>query len=379
MSKFIAVFAVLAALCSLAAPFRLPGCIPDQCKAPDCRCFSTSPPGGLKPEAIPQLVFLTFDEAVTAINMVNYTSILTNRKNPNDCPIAMTFFVTHKSNDYTLTHDLFFAGNEIGSASISHSTPAQTWATKTVEEWSQELGGMRQTLAKFANIPIGAVQGERAPFLQTSGDVTFQAMTQVGLKWDCSYPTIAHSDPAAFPYTMDFGFAQDCQIEPCPQASYPGVWNVPMIVLKDKAGHSCSMADGCANRTETADEALDFLRSNFDVHYQSNRAPFGVHLHAAWFLEKSTNLDGYLKFVDELVAMDDVYIVTVSQGVEWMKNPVPLSEAKEFFKCPKVVPKPCTPTKCYFEDPEQGNQLVMNSCVPCPDAYPTPDNPIGEL
>ena len=90
----------------------------DQCKAPDCRCFSTSPPGGLKPEAIPQLVFLTFDEAVTAINMVNYTSILTNRKNPNDCPIAMTFFVTHKSNDYTLTHDLFFAGNEIGSASI---------------------------------------------------------------------------------------------------------------------------------------------------------------------------------------------------------------------------------------------------------------------
>jgi len=223
-------------------------CNPAECVAPDCRCFSQSPPDGLDPEDIPQLVFLTFDEAITKTNMVNYSSILHNRKNPNDCPVTMTFFVTHDSNDYTFTHQLFYTGNEIASASISHSTPAQTWASKTVEEWTDELGGMRQTLAKFANIPIASIQGERAPFLQTSGDVTFQAMQKSGLKWDCSYPTIKYSEPAAFPYTMDYGFAQDCQIKPCPTSTYPGVWNVPMVVLRDVEGHTCSMADGCANR-----------------------------------------------------------------------------------------------------------------------------------
>jgi len=354
-------------------------CNPAECVAPDCRCFSQSPPDGLHPEDIPQLVFLTFDEAITKTNMVNYSSILHNRKNPNDCPVTMTFFVTHDSNDYTFTHQLFYTGNEIASASISHSTPAQTWASKTVEEWTDELGGMRQTLAKFANIPIASIQGERAPFLQTSGDVTFQAMQKSGLKWDCSYPTIKYSEPAAFPYTMDYGFAQDCQIEPCPTSTYPGVWNVPMIVLRDVEGHTCSMADGCANRTTTSEEAYTFLKSNFNSHYNSTKAPFGVHLHAAWFLEKSSNLDGYLQFLDDLATMKDVYIVTVSQGLEWMKNPVPLTKANEFFSCPKIAPSKCTTRNCYFEDPIHGNEIVMTSCVPCPDVNPTPGNPFGEL
>lgn len=380
MNKSFIITVVLLALWNQATSLPLdPVCNENNCSGPDCRCFSTSPPDNLKPEEIPQLVFLTFDEAITQSNILKYRSILQDRKNPNDCPIAITYFVTHNSNDYTFTHELFYAGSEIASGSISHATPASTWALKTVEEWSDELGGMRQTLSKFANIPIESIVGERAPFLQTSGDVTFQAMSQSGIKWDCSYPTITYSSPGAFPYTMDYGFPQDCQIEPCPKSSYPGIWNVPMIVLRDVANHTCSMADGCANRTTTEAEAYNFLKSNFNAHHGTNKAPFGVHLHAAWFLEEPANFDGYLHFLDDLVAMDDVYIVTVSQGVEWMKNPVALSGAKEFFKCPRVIPKPCAPTNCYFEDPDTGADLVMASCVSCPDLYPSPGNPLGEL
>lgn len=66
-------------------------------------------------------------------------------------------------------------------------------------------------------------------------------------------------------------------------------------------------------RTTTEAEAYNFLKSNFNAHHGTNKAPFGVHLHAAWFLEEPANFDGYLHFLDDLVAMDDVYIVTVSQ------------------------------------------------------------------
>lgn len=69
--------------------------------------------------APPQLVFLTFDDAITSFNYNNYTHILGNRVNPNKCPISMTFYVTHKSNDYTYTHDLYFKGNEIAVKSVS--------------------------------------------------------------------------------------------------------------------------------------------------------------------------------------------------------------------------------------------------------------------
>ena len=89
------------------------------CKLPNCFCMSTNPPKNMKPNEIPQLVFLTFDDAITVSNYDYYVSILKNRVNPNGQPISMTFYVTHEYNDYVKTHDLFYMGNEIACHSVT--------------------------------------------------------------------------------------------------------------------------------------------------------------------------------------------------------------------------------------------------------------------
>ena len=46
---------------------------------------------------------------------------LSNRTNPNGCPIKATFYVSHEWTDYTMVHDLYRAGHEIASHTITHS------------------------------------------------------------------------------------------------------------------------------------------------------------------------------------------------------------------------------------------------------------------
>lgn len=66
-----------------------------------------------------QFVFLSFDGAITTSNVDNYTALFTNRYNPNGCPVSFTFFTFHEYNDYTLTHRLYFKGQEIATLSLT--------------------------------------------------------------------------------------------------------------------------------------------------------------------------------------------------------------------------------------------------------------------
>lgn len=90
------------------------------CKLPECLCMSSSAPNGLKPEEIPQLVFLTFDDAISDWMYPIYDRILRNRKNPNGCPVTMTFYVTHEATNYQLVNEFFNKGNEIASHSVRY-------------------------------------------------------------------------------------------------------------------------------------------------------------------------------------------------------------------------------------------------------------------
>lgn len=42
------------------------------------------------------------------------------------------------------------------------------------------------------------------------------------------------------------------------------------------------MADACSNPS-TEEEVLEMLLKNFNRHYKSNKAPFGIFYHSAWF------------------------------------------------------------------------------------------------
>ena len=75
----------------------------------------------------PQMVFLTFDDAVTDENHHVYDRVLENRVNPNGCNISVTFYVTHDwanlahyGTNYQLVNKYFNKGNEIASHSVTY-------------------------------------------------------------------------------------------------------------------------------------------------------------------------------------------------------------------------------------------------------------------
>lgn len=41
---------------------------------------------------------------------------------------------------------------------------------------------------------------------------------------------------------------------------------------------------------------MAWMIKNFEHHYNNNRAPFGVYLHAAWFLKGEHYFEAYVKY-----------------------------------------------------------------------------------
>jgi hypothetical protein len=94
-------------------------CDPKKCFAPNCRCASTTLDEKIPIDKTPQLVMLTFDDAVTALNYEYIQQALGGMTNPDGCPVAATFYVSHEYTDYSKVHALWSEGHEIALHSIS--------------------------------------------------------------------------------------------------------------------------------------------------------------------------------------------------------------------------------------------------------------------
>lgn len=76
--------------------------------------------GGLPENVVPQIVLLTFDDAVNDINKEIYADIFQRgRTNPNGCPITATFYVSHEWTDYSQVQNLYAEGHEMASHTVS--------------------------------------------------------------------------------------------------------------------------------------------------------------------------------------------------------------------------------------------------------------------
>ncbi|XP_077498093.1 chitin deacetylase 1-like isoform X3 [Amblyomma americanum] len=112
------------------------------------------------------------------------------------------------------------------------------------------------------------------------------------------------------------------------------------------------------------------MRSNFDRHYHSNRAPFPVFIHENWLWEPERKR-GFLSFVDWLLTKEDVFLVTVEEVVQFMKDPKPLgkyaqkkcSRTTEFQQCSEVH-------RCHFPESSIPEADCFFGCRPCPERYP---------
>ncbi|XP_071630349.1 uncharacterized protein Cda5 isoform X2 [Temnothorax longispinosus] len=341
-------------------------CRRDVCLLPDCSCGGSDIPGGIPNEQTPQIVLLTFDDAVNDLNKPLYSELFENgRKNPNGCPIAATFYVSHEWTDYSQVQNLYADGHEMASHTVSHSFGEQFSARK----WAREVAGQREILAAYGGVKLEDVRGMRAPFLSVGGNNMFKMLWDTNFTYDSSMP-IYENRPPSWPYTLDYKLFHDCMIPPCPTRSYPGLWEVPMVMWQDLNGGRCSMGDACSN-PPTPDGVYKMLIKNFERHYTTNRAPFGLFYHAAWFTQPH-HKEGFLSFLDTIVAMDDVWVITNWQALQWIRNPTPLALLHTFepFGCHYPDrPKKCNnPRVCNLW--HKSGVRYMKTCQACPDIYP---------
>ena len=112
------------------------------------------------------------------------------------------------------------------------------------------------------------------------------------------------------------------------------------------------MADGCFY-TEDADSIQKIFTQNFLEHYTKSKAPFPLFFHAAWFFNRPHRKDGFLKFIDSILALPDVYFVTSQELIAWTRYPEPLPQVTYlnillysnlfiFFRC--ILPQSSTAT-----------------------------------
>ncbi|KAF9170083.1 hypothetical protein BGX21_009348 [Mortierella sp. AD011] len=348
-------------------------CDPAACVHPACVCPSLTPPKNMDPKTVPQFFTLTFDDAIQAQTVPVAESLMKSHTNPNGCPIKSTWFAQTLYSDYSLIQQWYANGNEVADHTMNHiGTPP-----------AEEIIGNLKAINAFSGIPFAKMNGFRAPFFNYS-EATFEILGQEKFLYDSSTGAIPAN--AYWPYTLDYGLANDCWTGICNKdIKLPGLWEVPMHAIMDS-----DLPDAIAHSMDAqleipSDIVADVLRKNFDRHYTGNRAPFGIFLHPV-HVGNATQL--YNDLFSYARSFPDVWFVTNQQLLEWMKNPVPASQMADqpYMKCtlPAIGKEICNG----LDDTNSGtiDKGVLetcnfvagpwSTCYGCPKTSPTVEDPV---
>ncbi|XP_026316096.1 uncharacterized protein LOC113227405 [Hyposmocoma kahamanoa] len=358
----------------LAAP-----CNATACDLPNCQCSSTDIPKNLNARNTPQFVTITFNGAVLITNMMTYRRLLYDRSNSNGCNIGTTFFVRHEYTNYQDINELYNRGFEIALNSITHRAPQTYWAEAPYEDLVKEFADQKILISHFANISIDDIKGVRFPFLQTAGDASYQLIKDHDLLYDSTWATVNLQDPGIWPYTLDYASIQDCQVQPCPTASLPGVWVSPLITWRDLQGFPCSSVDACAFVPDLENEQawFQFFMTNFERHYLGTRAPFDLSVPEGYIASYPAVYRALDRFIEFLTRLPDVFLVNERDVIEWSKNPLDIEEYLEQ-NCTTVESTVCDEKFCPLTSEHNDITYYMTVCSECPETYPWLGNPLGE-
>ncbi|KAG0349177.1 hypothetical protein BG004_001233 [Podila humilis] len=350
-------------------------CDPAKCIHPACVCPSEKPPKGLAPNTVPQFFTLTFDDAIQGPTVPVADALMKGLVNPNGCPIKATWFAQTIYSDFALIQQWYAAGNEVADHTMTHvGTPP-----------AEEIIGNRKAINAFSGIPFTKMTGFRAPFLNYSKG-TFDILGQEKFQYDSS--TNAVPTDAWWPYTLDYGLANDCWNGICDAGvAIPGMWEIPMHAIMDSDLPTAIPHAMDAQLDASSSAVSGWLNSNFDRHYNGNRQPFGIYLHPV-HVGNATEL--YTSFFRSVLdkPLHDVWFVTNQQLLEWMKNPVPASELakQDYMKCtqPAIGKEICNgidDTKAGTIDSkvlETCNFVAgpWSTCYGCPKTAPTTADPV---
>jgi hypothetical protein len=133
----------------------------------------------------------------------------------------------------------------------------------------------KEMLNTYGGVPNGKIQGFRAPFLNYTKD-TLNHLSKLGFLYDSS--SSALQDDAYWPYTLDYGMANDCWTGICGagQTKLPGLWEIPMYAVLDNISTPQLMDVYIAGQPE---DVTKWSLDTFNKHYNGGRQPFGIYVH----------------------------------------------------------------------------------------------------
>ena len=116
--------------------------------------------------------------------------------------------------------------------------------------------------------------------------------------------------------------------------------------MKGYAGGHCPYLDQCVFTHMDSEDILAWLQEDFTRHYTTNRAPYTLALHTNWFTTEQQvsnrsllcqqlrlcceQRDALVEFLDWVQSKEAVYLVTATQALLWMTDPVPVSQLQDF-------------------------------------------------
>jgi hypothetical protein len=194
-------------------------------------------------------------------------------------------------------------------------------------------------LEEKAEIDRTEIVGWRSPYFQPGGDELFKALVELEVEYDSTLlaGSVDDDSPQLWPFTIDYplpvGTSFPCNAWPCPEKAHPGIWAVPVLKMRSLKGVPCQSLRQCA--PSDSSETYDLLKTNLDRLYKSNRAPMMVNLDAHWLAQNEAVLDGLQKFIKYLSENDDMWILPIEKGLEWMRSPTPVGQLNTFnpWKC----------------------------------------------
>jgi len=359
-----------------------------------CSVDGTRIPGDLLPSQTPQMIMITFSGAVNEENFRTYEQIFrdTSKNKGNDCTAKGTFFVTHGFSNYSAVQELHRRGHEIAVGSITNKDDKNYWTNLNENDYTAEFDGARLITEKFANISQGDILGMRVPQGRVGGNEQFKMMVEWGFLYDSSLSAPRGRQPL-WPYTLQHRMPHKCigTDQYCPTRNFTA-WEMVLNELdrRDDPLFSekltgCLLVDQCANIV-TPKQFRAFLDNNLNHHYNTNRAPFGLHFTASYFLTRKSFLREFSSWVAEVASRGDFYFVTMLQAISWMEAPTEIAALNSFpewkNKCdPKGLPLCSLPNACELKAPAElrtEGSMFLYTCEDCPKAYPWVNDPNGD-
>lgn len=325
--------AVLLLSLACTANAALPSWYECDCSQRDnCACPGTAPPGGLAPEDTPQFILFTHDDAIVTLTDQAFRSVCDGRKNPDGCPARATMFTQVMNTDCQLAKKLWEDGYEFATHTTNHiAMPAGYSYNDTLAE----ILGAKKFLSEECGIPADSIRGFRSPYLVTN-PVVRQVLHENGFLYDSTLIEAVNSESIstamgnrAWPYTLDAGIAQNCDwfrdTQTCDTGErWPGLWEVPMWVLSVLDLEFTMDVGFYGGRG-----VYEPLMAAFDAAYSGNRAPLPIFVHTTWVEKAPSRIEELKRFADAVSSKPDVFWVTMSQLIEWVKNPVSASELRQ--------------------------------------------------